>query len=36
MGIEVQYRSGEQIQQLLERVYQTPKAVIDRAKVISE
>ena len=36
LGIEVQHRGGEQIKQLLERVYQTPKAIIDRAKSISE
>ncbi len=36
MGIEVQHRSGEQIQNLIERIYQTPKAIIDRAKSISD
>ncbi len=36
MGIEVQHRGGEHIQRLMERIYQTPKAIIDRAKAISE
>ncbi len=36
MGIEVQHRSGEHIDRLLEKVYATPQDVIDRAKAVTE
>ena len=34
MGVEVQHRGGEGIHSLLERVYATPKDVVDRAQEI--
>ena len=36
MGIEVQHVGGEAIQSLLERIYASPKEVIDRAKAVAE
>ncbi len=36
MGVEVQYRSGEHIDRLIERVYQTPADVVERAKKVAE
>jgi tripartite-type tricarboxylate transporter receptor subunit TctC len=36
MGVEVQHVGGEAIQALLERVYASPKDVIDRAKAVAE
>jgi tripartite-type tricarboxylate transporter receptor subunit TctC len=35
-GIEVQPVTGEEIQKLLERIYASPKAVVDRAKAVTE
>ncbi len=36
VGIEVQHRGGPHIEKLLERVFATPKDVIDRAKAIAQ
>ena len=36
MGVEVQHVGGEAIQALLERIYASPKDVIDRAKAVAE
>src|SRR5437764_4885708 len=36
MGVEVQHGGGEAIQTLLERIYASPKEVIDRAKAVAE
>jgi tripartite-type tricarboxylate transporter receptor subunit TctC len=36
MGIEVQYVGGEEVRKLLERVYASPKDVIERAKAIAQ
>jgi tripartite-type tricarboxylate transporter receptor subunit TctC len=36
VGVEVQHVGGEAIQTLLERVYASPKDVIDRAKAVAE
>jgi tripartite-type tricarboxylate transporter receptor subunit TctC len=36
MGVEVQHVGGEAIQTLLERIYASPKDVIDRAKAVAE
>jgi hypothetical protein len=33
---EVQHGSGEAIERLLERIYATPKSVIERVKAITE
>lgn len=36
MGIEVQHRGGEHVARLVERVYATPKEVIERARAIGQ
>jgi tripartite-type tricarboxylate transporter receptor subunit TctC len=36
LGLEVQVGSGEAIDRLLERLYATPKSVIERVKAIAE
>jgi hypothetical protein len=36
MGVEVQHVGGEQIQQLVERIYASPPEVIARAKAVAE
>src|SRR5205823_3385114 len=36
MGLEVQHRSGEAVQQLVERIYASPGDVIARAKAAAE
>ena len=36
MGVEVQHVGGEAIHTLLERIYASPKDVIDRAKAVAE
>ena len=36
MGVEVQHVGGEQIQQLVERIYGSPPEVIARAKAVAE
>ena len=36
LGLEVQHRGGEAIDRLLERLYATPKTVIERVKAIAE
>jgi tripartite-type tricarboxylate transporter receptor subunit TctC len=35
-GIEVQHRGGETIDKLFERIYATPKEIVDRARKISQ
>lgn len=35
-GIEVQHRSGEHIDALLDRIYATPQEIIERAKAVTE
>jgi tripartite-type tricarboxylate transporter receptor subunit TctC len=36
MGVEVQHVGGEAIDRLVERIYASPKAVIDRTKAVAE
>jgi tripartite-type tricarboxylate transporter receptor subunit TctC len=36
LGLEVQHGGGEAIERLLERIYATPKSVIERVKAITE
>jgi tripartite-type tricarboxylate transporter receptor subunit TctC len=36
MGVEVQHVGGEAIEKLLEKIYASPKDVIDRAKAVAE
>ena len=36
MGVEVQHVGGEQIQELVERIYASPPEVIARAKAVAE
>jgi hypothetical protein len=36
MGVEVQHVGGEAVQKLLEKIYASPQAVIDRAKAVAE
>lgn len=36
MGIEVQHAGGEAIQALLEKIYASPKEVLEQAKAVAE
>jgi hypothetical protein len=36
MGLEVQHRGGEEVQQLVERIYASPADVVARAKAAAE
>jgi len=36
VGLEVEYGSGEKMQELLDRVYSTPSEVIERVKTVAE
>jgi hypothetical protein len=36
MGVEVQHVGGAAIQALLEKIYASPKEIIDRAKAVAE
>ena len=36
LGLEVQHGGGEAVDRLLERLYGTPKTVIERVKAIAE
>jgi tripartite-type tricarboxylate transporter receptor subunit TctC len=35
-GLEIQYVAGDEVQKLIEHVYATPKAVIERAKAVAK
>jgi hypothetical protein len=36
LGLEVQHGGGDAIDRLLERIYATPKTVIERVKAVTE